>query len=250
MFSLDTKDLPRRPLPAVCILAQMSILFLPFYWVFDFVEVIAKESLPDLYMKASDPKRMSDFYGLSKQLKFDEQLADAYVAKHGLSSAQVTALQKIWSLSEFSSSYAAMIGSTRSKVVYYINKVPFIISTILYGEPACPLYDTKADRMQRLLQETCAAFKQQMSPEMAQYFMNDYLACKKALKNKSAIDRITTTITVIRSLVKYIVTGLPALLISGRITSEYEKLYNQVEKLINNPLFFRSTQLEQLLRKR
>ena len=236
-----------------CIGILVQAIFLPVSLVVDVLDGVLSETFPEMINNATNPNKHSDFYALSKQLKVCEQFADEYVTRHGMGSAQIEALRKIWSYAEYSMSFAASIGgSTKLSLAYYINKVSFVVTTMMFGDMTNGggLYDYKFIRAQRLMQETCKVFKQQLSPEMAEFFMEDYLRCKQALQNKSVTDRIARASQLFHDLVKYLGGVIPAMLISGRISSEYERLYNNVEKLVSNPLFFRSTQLEQLLRRK
>ena len=232
--------------------AIQILMFLPIISVVvEELYMVTKEMFPEVYTGSFSSKKTSDHFYMSKQVKLCEQFADEYVSKHGMSHGQVSALNKLWSWIEFSASLGSYTGSTTSTIAYHINKISFVALTLMYGDltDGNGLYDNKTDRAAHLLEETAKAFKKTLSPEMADYFMEDYIKTKNGLKNRTLYDSLRDGISWVRRAVGYLLSTLPAMLISGRITTEYEKLYNDGEKLRGNSLFVRATKLESLLRK-
>ena len=197
-------------------------------------------------------KKMSDYADLPKQLKVCEQFADEYVAKHGMAHAQASALRKLWDFAAYQMG-TYVIGNRTAALWYHVNKASFYVYTILFGDltDGGGTYDNRSDRAKRLLMETTKALKNtNMSPEMVQYFITDYEKTKLELtKNKSTAHKFGDMMNVIHSAIKYLVTALPAMLVSGRFSSEYKNLFNKAEQLMSNSLFYRASKLEQLLRK-
>lgn len=212
--------------------------------------MITREAFPEIYSGSFNAKKTSDHFYMSKQVKLCEQFADEYVAKHGMSHGQASALNKLWSWVEFSSSLASYGGSTTSSLVYHINKISFVVLSLLYGDitDGGGLYDGKTARAAHLLEETAKAFKQQLSPEMANFFIEDYIKTKNALKNRTIYDSIRDGAEWARKALGYLLSTLPAMLVSGRVTTEYEKLYNEASKLRANTLFMRATKLDLMLK--
>ena len=197
-------------------------------------------------------KKMSDYANLPKQLKVCEQFADEYVAKHGMAHAQASALRKIWDFSAFAMG-TWVVGNRTASLWYHMNKASFYVYTILFGDitDGGGLYDNRSDRAKRLLMETTKALKNtNMSPEMVQFFITDYEKTKLELtKNRSNAHKFGDLMNVIHSAIKYLISSLPAMLVSGRFSTEYKNLFNKAEQLMSNSLFYRASKLEQLLRK-
>lgn len=211
---------------------------------------VTKEMFPELYTGSFRTRKTSDHFFMSKQAKLCEQFADEYVSKHGMSHGQVSALNKLWDWAEFSLSFGSYAGSTTSTLAYYINKIPFVFMSLMYGDltDGGGIYDGKTERAYHLLEETAKSFKNTLSPEMADFFIEDYIKTKNALKNRSLYDKIRDCAEWSRKAIGYLLSALPAMLISGRITTEYEKLYRSGEKLMSNQLFYQATVLEKMLR--
>lgn len=214
--------------------------------------MITREAFPELYTGSFNTRKTSDHFYMSKQAKLCEQFADEYVAKHGMSHGQVSGLNKLWVFVEYATSVGSYTGSTTSTLAYHLNRLSFITLTLLYGDltDGGGIYDGKTDRAVRLMDETTKAFKQNLSPEMAEYFVEDYIRTKNAMKNRTVYDGLRDSAAWARKALGYLLSTLPAMLVSGRITTEYEKLYKDGEKLRANNLFFRATKLDMLLRKK
>lgn len=214
--------------------------------------MVTREMFPEIYSGSFSTKKSSDHFYMSKQAKVCEQFADEYAARHGMAHAQASALNKLWSWVEYASSIGSYAGSTTSTLAYHLNKIAFVTMTLMYGDvtDGGGIYDGKTDRAAHLLEECTKAFKQNLSPEMAEYFMEDYIKTKNALKNRTIYDGMRDSAAWIRRALGYLLSTLPAMLVSGRISTEYEKLYRDGEKLRSNSLFFRATALTQLLKKK
>ncbi len=195
----------------------------------------------------------SDFADLPKQLKLCEQFADEFVSKHGLSHAQASALRKLWDYQAWSSG-TFVVGNRLSALSYTVNKTLFYVTTLIYGDCSGgdnTNYDNRTERATRLLYETAKAFKNKdVSPEMVDFFIEDYEKTKLELtKNKSTLHKVGDFSETIINIRHYLISALPAMLISGRFSDEYKKLYGRVEQLMSNPLFYRAAKLERLLKK-
>ena len=237
----------------ILITAMQLIMLLPIISIVcEELYMVTKEMFPEIYSGSFDAKKTSDHFYMSKQVKVCEQFADEYVAKHGMAHGNASALNKLWSYVEYSSSIASYAGSRTSSIAYHINKIAFVTLTLMYGDltDGGGAYDGKTDRAAHLLDETCKAFKQHMSPELAEFFLEDYIKTKNALKNRTVYDRIRDGAAWFRRAIGYLLSTLPAMLVSGRITTEYEKLFNDGEKLRANPLFMRATKLDLLLKRK
>ncbi len=237
----------------VVLTAMQLFMFLPIISIIvEELYMVTRETFPELYSGSFDPKKTSDHFYMAKQVKVCEQFADEYVAKHGMAHGNASALNKLWSYVEYSSSLASYCGSTTSSIAYHINKIAFVTLTLMYGDltDGGGAYDGKTARAAHLLDETLKAFKQQMSPELAEFFMEDYIKTKNALKNRTLYDSLRDSAAWVRKAIGYLISTLPAMLVSGRITTEYEKLFGDSEKLRANPLFMRATKLGLLIKKK
>ena len=197
-------------------------------------------------------KKMSDYADLPKQLKVCEQFADEYVAKHGMAHTQASALRKLWDFAAFQMG-TYVVGNRTCALWYHLNKATFYVYTLLFGDvtDGGGTYDNRSDRAKRLLMETTKALKNtNMSPEMVQFFITDYEKTKLELtKNKSTAHKFGDLMNTIRGALKYLITSLPAMLVSGRFSTEYKNLFNKAEQLMSNSLFYRASKLEQIIRK-
>ena len=232
----------------VMLIQLFSAPFIALYLILEPIDDFFNE----FSLKGGWGKKMSDYAELPKQLKVCEQFADEYVAKHGMAHAQASALRKLWDFAAFDMG-TYVLGNRTSALWYSLNKSLFYVYTFLFGDitDGGGLYDNRSDRAKRLLMETTKALKTtNMSPEMVQFFITDYEKTKLELtKNKTTAHKFGDLMNTIRAALKYLITALPAMLVSGRFSSEYKNLFNKAEQLMANSLFYRASKLEQLLTK-
>ena len=202
-------------------------------------------------IKFGDNGKLSDIGPSGKGAKVCEQFADEYVAKHGMSSWQISGLRKIFDIA-FTSGVGGLLDARSGAISYYVAKIPFIVNTVFCGDltNGGGLYDFQYQRGVHLMQELLKSFKSSnMSPEMVAFFVADYERCKKELTNKSGAIKLQNASQAFRDAVRYLASTLPAMLFTGRFTREYEILINKIETLTSNNLFYHATKLSMLKNK-
>ena len=197
----------------------------------------------------SDGKR-SDFYYTEKNLKYTEQLADAFVAYHGMSKWMFSGfikLDKVNHMVGFSD-----VTTRKSKLVYWFTNVLRIELLIQYGDwYADDEHEDNLTRLQTAIKEVQKIFKRtDIPPEMAKAYILDLEQMKNQIPAMKSVTKTYSAVKVAYAFIRYIVTIPGAMLFSGRFGSEYNKLYSEVERMMSNDLFYHATKLEQLANSR
>ena len=97
------------------------------------------------------------------------------------------------------------------------------------------------------MEKTIELFKTKLSPELLNYYIEDYERLQKVLDNRSTVKQMETVALSVGKLMDYIIMTPASILATGRFSSEYENLIYKINSLINNKLYFRAAKLQQLL---
>jgi hypothetical protein len=192
--------------------------------------------------------KLSDMGPSNKGMRVCEQFADEYVAKHGMSNYQISALRKIFEVASHN-----MIDARAGAIAYAASKIPFLVSILHFGDPTDGggLYDGQYNRGVHIMNETLKAFKSSnMDSDMVAFFIEDYERCKKELTNRPLQVKYQNAMKMFYDAWRYLAGTLPAMLFTGRFNREYEILINKIETLTANSLFYRAAKLDQLTNKK
>ena len=190
--------------------------------------------------------KSSDFYKLSKDNQYCEMLADQYVTRFGYGGHFATQLQKIYDWSRITG-----LGDMKMKqlnsAAFYGRLLPWVIYTAFYGDQISRDYMTESKRYEYLLQETLKVFKDNsVSEDLLSDYYKSYELIKRVLDNPSWKRRYAMLCGYLHSALKYIVSTPAELIFTGRFDREYERLYNQVQSLMNNELYAAAYKLKNM----
>lgn len=193
--------------------------------------------------------KSSDFDKLTKQQRYCEQIADEYVTKHGMAHGQISALQKIFTYSTVQFLGTDLLSNKAGTVVYHINMLPMYVLTLTLGDitDGGGLYDGVTARCRRLVAETGKVFKNStMSPDMIDFFISDYEASLRLVRNKTTFQKFLDTSQLIHSAIDYVIQTPVSMILTGRFFREYQALHHRAETLMSNSLFYHATKISQL----
>lgn len=225
---------------------SLSIVMFPLVVVYKLASSIFKDNDRDDYIGMARSKN-SDYKFSEKNMVYSEQLADQYAVRHGLGSALVTGLQKF---DEYFSVVGVGRGSKTSSAVWTCKKIPCVISTLLDTGISLDEHERHKERFASILKEQLQIFKQDnLSPEALDFYISDYENTVNAIINKPKQESLENAVKAFYGVLEYVASTPRHLLGSARFVQEYNKLVENVQKLMNNNLYYRKAKLEQLLRK-
>lgn len=178
--------------------------------------------------------------------KLCERLADQFVVRHGLGRALVSSLNKLDY--NIASGAGTSIYAKNSSIAWNVAKISYFITVLLNGDVYhFEEHDAMPVRGELIMQETIKVFKQNLPPDMLDYYIADYESSQQALENRATTLRIVEGIESFSKLLRYLVETPAGLILSGRFPREYEQLIYKTKQLVDNKLYFRAAKLTQLL---
>ena len=191
--------------------------------------------------------KTSDLGQTAHNFKLVERLADEFVVKHGLGSALISAISKLdYNISGGAGTWCS---NKNSSLAYNSFKLTYILGRLLSGHAMYRLdeHDSMPTRGIVAMEKTIEIFKSKLSPELLNYYIEDYERLQKVLDNRSTVEQMETVALSVGKLMDYIIMTPASILATGRFSSEYENLIYKINSLINNKLYFRAAKLQQLL---
>lgn len=231
---------------SLLLVAFISMLTLVFSGLFLPLRIIGSVFIP-MVNTLENTKKLSDYAELKKQFKYCEQLADEFVARHGLSRGLASGLQKLFAWFEITQ---LGVVSHNSSLVWAAAKTPFIIMTMFYGDltDGGGAYDREYDRVTRGMTNLLSIFKNENLPKEAlDFYINDFEATKAAIAGYNKRRRFTEIMYTVHNICRYILMTPIESLFTGRFLDEYNKLHDNAEMLKTNTMFYHSMKLKQIL---
>lgn len=232
----------------------------PIYWVINihyplttFTNVISFLNKFDEseFMSTKASSKTSDIMLTRHNTYMIERLADEFVVRHGLGAELANGLAVIRTL--FESLYITQNKLVlNSRLLYMLDVLfKFNMSIINRGLPHYT-YEYDDQRTRRILQDIMAVFKDQSIP--ADFRDKQLIAARKLLKmldsydtdiyNRGIFPKIKELLTTLTSL-----NDITRIIVTGKLSQDYEKHLNQVEDLMNNSLYYHSAELKSLSEK-
>lgn len=244
------------------IIAYLSLPkeFNPIYWIVDkeYPLLMLKNIISFLnkfdeseFISAKSSSKTSDVMLTRHNTYMIERLADEFVVRHGLGAELANGLAIIRTL--FESLYITQNKLVlNSRLLYMLDVLfKFNMSIINRGLPHYT-YEYDDQRTRRILQDIMAAFKDQSIP--ADFRDRQLIAARKLLKmldsyntdiyNRGIFPKIKELLTTLTSL-----NDITRIIVTGKLSQDYEKHLNQVEDLMNNSLYYHSAELKSLSEK-
>ena len=202
-------------------------------------------------MSAKASSKTSDIILTRHNTYMIERLADEFVVRHGLGAELANGLAVIRTL--FESLYITQNKLVlNSRLLYMLDILfKFNMSIINRGLPHYT-YEYDDQRTRRILQDIMAVFKDQSIP--ADFRDRQLIAARKLLKmldsydtdiyNRGIFPKIKELLTTLTSL-----NDITRIIVTGKLSQDYEKHLNQVEDLMNNSLYYHSAELKSLSEK-
>lgn len=232
----------------------------PIYWVINihyplttFMNVISFLNKFDEseFMSTKASSKTSDIMLTRHNTYMIERLADEFVVRHGLGAELANGLAIIRTL--FESLHITQNKLVlNSRLLYMLDMLfKFNMSIINRGLPHYT-YEYDDQRTRRILQDIMAVFKDQSIP--ADFRDKQLIAARKLLKmldsydtdiyNRGIFPKIKELLTTLTSL-----NDITRIIVTGKLSQDYEKHLNQVEDLMNNSLYYHSAELKSLSEK-
>lgn len=244
------------------IIAYLSLPkeFNPIYWIVDkeYPLLMLKNIISFLnkfdeseFISAKSSSKTSDVMLTRHNTYMIERLADEFVVRHGLGAELANGLAIIRTL--FESLYITQNKLVlNSRLLYMLDVLfKFNMSIINRGLPHYT-YEYDDQRTRRILQDIMAVFKDQSIP--ADFRDKQLIAARKLLKmldsydtdiyNRGIFPKIKELLTTLTSL-----NDITRIIVTGKLSQDYEKHLNQVEDLMNNSLYYHSAELKSLSEK-
>ena len=191
--------------------------------------------------------KKSDYYGFHNQARMCEQIADEFVARHGVSRGLIGGLEKLREWSSVSG-LGGIYNSRTSTLMYYANRMSWFALVAMAGDYSngpWDTYDHVAERYTRAMQNTVGNLKNANIPEeMLGYFLSDYELCRMTLDNMATSTKFMVTANNILDGISYFLSAPVNLIFSGRFVEEYTKLFETTEKLRNNSIYYQAAKLK------
>jgi hypothetical protein len=193
--------------------------------------------------------KSSDQMKTHHNLYMQERLADEFVSRHGAGGHLSSVLNKLEKAFGIISVTTGVIESTRlRKSTMFTLYLEFCVGVYAWlgGFALAPVdYEEQYNRIQRLIQNANVMFKNELkNTDVLNHYLADYAKLEKELEKAKGSygDRIRRTIY--DYLVQYAnPTTVLAMLLTGRLSADYEKQQKLVEALINNDLYALSAKL-------
>ena len=178
-----------------------------------------------------------------------EKDADEYTVRSGYGEYQASALAKLYQYGN------ATADSNLNKHLSRLNGIGNILwfsyqvvqNYAKYHNKA-PLYEDDIARLERLAQMTIPAFKT-LPPEIAKQYIYKYENILKIIK--STTNEKTPSLYIMMTYIDK-VTNVPVkfldTLMDNSVSSDYLRLQNQMEELVNNKLYYYGLKLQQLIK--
>ena len=227
---------------------SVKLIFLPIRVMWHVVRCMFTDNkrinAQNIYGEYNNSK--NDYTYSEKNLVYCEQLADQYAVRQGLGSALVTGLQKF---DEWFSVSGLGKGSKTSSAVWAAKRIPCFISTLFDSGVSLDEHEQHRERFASILREQLQIFKQSnLSKEALNFYISDYENTIKAIKNAPKQESLENTVKAFYAVIEYLASTPRHMLTSARFQQEYNKLVENVEKLMNNSLYYRKAKLESLIK--
>lgn len=246
LIGTNSESSGHNPLGALIIMLITCIFIMciylnPIFWIITELIVVPLE-----YCIKYQPDKLSDLYTNTKNIKYSEQLADSYAARHGLGQYLSSGLMRAESMTMFGG-----ISSRKSSILWYSNKLFQIFCALIMRDPY--LYDEHErlmDRQRSVARDTLNAFKNlDISDSLKQFYIEDYESQIALMSKVPLTTRTVMKINAAKHFIEYVLMTPFNLLIGGRFNQEYDKLYKQVDSLLGNDLAYRAAKLDMLITK-
>lgn len=194
--------------------------------------------------------KASDLDGLPKQVRYPEELADAYVSKHGLGNALARAVSKLGECSSRIGFGSMYLSNKACGVLYAMNAFPLLAVGLFFNGDITEenTHEKDQSRIARIARETRQVFKDaELSPSERKFYLSAYEDIRTVVRVTSDVRRAENLGIAVGKLSTYITNTPRALLSNARYKQEYAVLYANTEELIANTLFYRVAKLRSLL---
>ena len=198
---------------------------------------------PIEHILSYDPNKKSDFFEHASFGGYlDEELADEFVSKMGYTQYLTTALDKLYKWGRYSGGYTDAHG-----ISLYTRLLPWMAATIFVGYYEDYIHPAIFDREDNAIADIIKAFKSHNLPKELEAEYYKQFKAVKALRTSKSFDRKWMVANkAIDKFLEYLIKTPYQLLIEGRFQDEYEKLFKQVQALMNNQLYALSYGLGQV----
>lgn len=231
--------------PIVAILPQFLAAAIASRWVLDG----ANEFF------GSKGKKTTDVKGTKMNHFMFERMADEFVSRMGLGGPLASGLNKLHKIIEMLSAGGDAVAWSewmrKVKLLHYGYKLVAVIWRIPGSFISDPIiYETPLNRLQRLVQNNMAVYKNKLPVQVRDRYILD---CEKIMaaveETKGNIAHKTARFVMEWLMALTSPTKLLAVLATGRLTNDYQKLLNQMEGLINNKLYYLGAKFQQISEK-
>lgn len=253
---------------------KINVLFLPLkilmkVLVFGFTFLIFSITIALLFIGSYFIKSVNallDIYYLQTNLKsadetlsrrkdyFHERLADEFVSRHGMGSYLGSTLIKLNRNINMYTAQQTTGNMNASKLTFfgkvYVRTVKAIYSTFgLTSDTFAFGYEETLERVGRLIQNNMVIFKDRnLAPDISRHYLKDTESLMKSIKDiqkgfvKDKFDKTRETILTILHPGTWLTAAT-----TGHLPNDYEKMFSEVENLINNKLFYQAAKIQSYL---
>ena len=197
---------------------------------------------PIEHLLSYNSDKASDFAGNTRiGGYYMEELADEYVSKMGYSGPLVHGLDKIFKWIRYTGGYTDAKG-----VSIYVRLLPWMASTLFKGYNEDFIHPDLFAREENAIMDTIKAFKNSnCPPEVLDEYYKMYKDIKKLSETSNVERKWMLANKAIQRAFEYLIHTPSAMLYTGRFHQEYETLFSQTKKLMDNQLYALSYGLSQ-----
>lgn len=211
-----------------------------YFIIFTCVDVVYKLAILNMFTQydSYDPEKRSDFANEGRFRDYiDEEHADEYVSKMGYAQYLATGLAKVERLYRF-----RILGSggykNVSRLSFYSNLLPFMAMTFLVGYHEDYIHPDEYKRRENNMMDVIKAFKNsECPPELLDEYYKAFKLAKQMNDHRLFENKWEIANKGIRDLLRKLLETPQAMLFEGRFQSEYETLFRNANKLMNNQIY-------------
>jgi len=213
------------------------------------------------YVMESEANKASDEKSTNRTRYSIERRADEFVSRHGMSADLGTGLAKLIRAITAKGYIGASINrkckdNAILKMLYFVSEIltatagnimaPFIMVFMKYTSPG---YEINDKRLDRLAENTRMAFKDKNVPaNVRDAYLSDYeklITTTKKFRKDTIYEKLAFPFLI----PDLLISGIISTITTGRLANDYEKLFNEIDKLSGNKMYYQSAKLNKLANK-